>query len=134
MTTVLLDTHAILWWQAGGTRLSRRARRTIDQADALLVSPLSCWEVATLERLGRIRLDREPSLWVHDLYELERINNAALSPEAAAWAGGMAGTFPGDPIDRLVFATARDLRVALLSKDERLHAFAATSGDVRVVW
>ena len=134
MTAVLLDTHALLWWQAGGTRLSRRARRLIDQADALLISPLSCWEVATLERLGRIRLDREPAMWVHDLYQLERISLAALSPEAAAWAGAMAGDFPGDPIDRLLFATARDLRVAMVTKDEGLHAFASASGDVRVVW
>jgi PIN domain nuclease of toxin-antitoxin system len=134
LTTVLLDTHALLWWQAGGTRLSHRARRTIDEADALLVSPLSCWEVATLERSGRISLDREPSLWVHDLFQIERISLAALSPEAAAWAGSMAGDFPGDPIDRLLFATARDLRVALVSKDERLHSFASGSGDVRVVW
>jgi PIN domain nuclease of toxin-antitoxin system len=114
--------------------LSRRARRTIDEAETLLVSPLSCWEVATLERLGRIQLDREPSMWVHDLYQAERISLAALSPEAAAFAGAMAGDFPGDPIDRLLFATARDLRVGLVSKDERLHRFASASGDVRVVW
>lgn len=130
--TVLLDTHALLWWQAGGSRLSRTARRAIDEADAVLVSPLTCWEVATLERLGKIRLDREPTRWVYDLYETDRIAVAALSPAAAAWAGALGDAFTGDPIDRLLYATARDLRVPLVSKDERFHEFA--SGDVRVVW
>ena len=130
--TVLLDTHALLWWQAGGSRLSKPAQRAIDEADAVLVSPLTCWEVATLERLGRIALDRDPTIWVHDLYQADRIGVAALSPEAAAWAGALGDDFTGDPIDRLLYATARDLRVPLITKDERLHAFP--NGDVRVVW
>lgn len=130
--TVLLDTHALLWWQAGGSRLSRTARRAIEEADTVLVSPLSCWEVVTLERLGRIALDRGSSRWVHDLYDTDRIRVAALSPEAAAWAGALGEDFTGDPIDRLLYATARDLRIPLVSKDERLREFA--SGDVRVVW
>jgi PIN domain nuclease of toxin-antitoxin system len=130
--TVLIDTHALLWWQAGGARLSRTARRAIDEAETVLVSPLTCWEVATLERLGRIALDREATRWVHDLYETDRIGVADLSPAAAAWAGALGDAFTGDPIDRLLYATARDLRVPLVSKDERLHDFG--SGDVRVVW
>lgn len=130
--TVLLDTHALLWWQAGGSRLSETARRAIDEADAVLVSPLTCWEVTTLERLGRIALDRDPTLWVHDLYRTDRIGVAALSPAAAAWAGALGDDFTGDPVDRLLYATARDLRVPLISKDERLHEFAG--GDVRLVW
>jgi len=131
---VLLDTHALVWWQAGGARLSRRARRTIEGDDALLVSPLSCWEVATLARLGRIVLDREAGLWVRDLYQDERITAAPLTPEAASWAGSLADEFPGDPIDRLLYATARDLRVPFLTKDERLHAYATQAGDIRIVW
>lgn len=130
--TVLLDTHALLWWQAGGARLSRTARRAIEGAETVLVSPLTCWEVATLERLGRVVLDRDPALWVHDLYDTDRIGVAALSPAAAAWAGALGAAFTGDPIDRLLYATARDLRVPLVSKDARLHAFA--TGDVSVVW
>ncbi len=130
---VLLDTHALVWWQAGGDRLSAPARRMID-GEALLVSPLSCWEVATLARLGRIALDREAGLWVRDLYQDDRISVAPLTPESAAWAGSLGEAFPGDPIDRLLYATARDLRVPFLTKDERLHAYAADAGDVRTVW
>lgn len=132
--TILLDTHVLVWWQAGGERLSRPGARAIDRADTVLVSPLSCWEVATLHRRGRIALDRDPALWIRDLLRSERIAVATLSPEAAALAGMLPDDFPGDPIDRLLYATANDWRVPLVTKDERLRAFASAAGDVATVW
>ncbi len=132
--TVLLDTHVLAWWQAGGDRLSRPATRAIERADTVLVSPLSCWELATLHRLGRLQLDREPAAWARDLFRGERIAAAVLSPEAAMWAGTLGDTFPGDPIDRLLYATALDLRVPLVSKDHRLRDYAARARDVEVIW
>ena len=131
---VLLDTHVVLWWQAGGDRLTRAATRAIDTAAEILISPLTCWEIATLHRLGRIELDRHPQQWIRDLLASERISEAPLSPEAAAWAGGLAADFPGDPIDRLLYGTARDLRIPLVTKDDRLRAAADALPDVRVIW
>jgi PIN domain nuclease of toxin-antitoxin system len=132
--TPLLDTHVVLWWQAGGDRLSAGARRTIDAAEGLLVSPLSWWEVATLERLGRLVLDRTVTIWVRDLLQDRRVASAPLTPEAAVLAGQLGAVFPGDPIDRLLYATARDLRVPLISKDERLRDYARGRGEVEVLW
>lgn len=132
--SVLLDTHVVLWWQAGGGRLTRAAARAIDTADEILISPLTCWEIATLHRLGRVELDRDPTQWIRDLLRGERIASAPLTPEAAAWAGGLAATFPGDPIDRLIYGTARDLRVPLVTKDDRLRTAAESFGGVRIIW
>ena len=130
----LLDTHVVLWWQADGKRLSRRARRAIDGADELLISPLTCWEIATLARLGRIKLDRDAVSWSRALLGLDRASTALLTPEAGAWAGQLGDAFGGDPIDRLLYATARDYRVPLISKDQRLRAFARVARDVEVIW
>ena len=132
--SVLLDTHALLWWQAGGERLSRRAAAAIDAAPSVLVSAVSLWEVATLQRLGRIELDRDPSAWAADLLLVERLAVANLSPEAAMWAGQLEERFPGDPIDRLLYAIARDLRVPLVTKDAALRGFAQSAGHVAVIW
>jgi PIN domain nuclease of toxin-antitoxin system len=130
----LLDTHVLVWWQAGGARLSPAARRAIETADEVLVSPLSVWEVSTLHRGGRLELDRDSMDWTRDLLRTQGIGEAPLSAAAAAWAGNLPDEFPGDPIDRLLFATARDLRVPLVTKDERLHAFAARTLDVQLIW
>ena len=61
---VLLDTHTILWWQADTGRLSGVAERIIGSAELLMISPLSCWEIATLARQGRVMLDRGPAAWI----------------------------------------------------------------------
>lgn len=71
---------------------------------------------------------------MRDILRLDRLSLAALTPEAATWAGTLDETFPGDPIDRLLYATARDFRIPLISKDERLRAFAARTGDVQIIW
>ena len=54
---LLLDTHALLWFQAGDRRLSQTARRAIEADDAeLLVSAATVWEMAIKASLGRLRL------------------------------------------------------------------------------
>ncbi len=87
-----------------------------------------------LLRLGRIRLDRDLLDWVTDLFS-EGIALAELTPRAAVNAGSWSpDEFPGDPADRLIYATARELRAPLISKDEGMHSIAADRGDVRVIW
>lgn len=132
---ILLDTHVLLWWQAGGDRLSARATREIARADAVLVSPISCWEVTMLVAKKRIALDREIHTWVGDLFGDNQIRLAELSPQTAVAAGLVASAgFPGDPADRFLYATARDLLVQFITKDSAIRAYARTVGDVRTVW
>ena len=88
-----------------------------------------------LVRDKRIELDRPLGHWIIRVMEDSRSVLATLSPVAAAWAGQIqAGSFPGDPADRLIYATARDLRIPLVTKDDRLRGYANRSGDVDVVW
>ena len=52
---ILLDTHALLWWLAGSDRLSAVAHGAIaDDANEILVSAASAWEIATKHRVGRL--------------------------------------------------------------------------------
>ena len=64
---ILFDTHALIWWADGDhQRLSAAALAAIDQEIAsagrpagspgLLVSAISCWEVAMLVNRGRLAL------------------------------------------------------------------------------
>jgi PIN domain nuclease of toxin-antitoxin system len=131
---VLLDTHVVLWWAAGDRRLTRTATRAIAQADEVLVSPISCWEIATLVRLGRIELDRSPERWIDDLFAETDVHLAPFTADAAISAGALPDDFPGDPADRMIYATARDLLVPLVTKDRRLAACAHERRDVDVIW
>ena len=53
----LLDTHALLWWLTDDPKLSPPAKETIaDEANEILVSAASAWEIATKYRLGKLGL------------------------------------------------------------------------------
>ena len=131
---VLLDTHALLWWVGGSRYLSAKARKEISHADTLLVSPASCWEIAVLVRKQRLSLDRDLFDWVRATFLLERVDLAALTPSAAASAGLLGGAFGGDFVDRLLYATAREMAVPLITRDEAIQALALATGDVRTIW
>lgn len=124
----------ILWWQAGGERLSRRAAREIARADSVLVSPISLWEIATLLKKGRIVLDRDVYVWSQDLLSDERIEVTPLTPPAAVMAALLPDDFPGDPADRFLYATASDLIAPLITKDGGIRSYAADRKDVKVIW
>jgi PIN domain nuclease of toxin-antitoxin system len=133
---LLLDTHALLWWQAESKRLSRAAKTAMKRAEVLLVSSVSCWEVATLLAQGRIALDRSLEAWLEDMESDPGIEIVPLSPRAAIQSHALhVAGFHGDPADRLIYATAADLLVPLVTADERIHGFAERAHPkVRIVW
>lgn len=132
---ILLDTHVVLWWQAGGTRLSQRARREIERADRVLVSPVSFWEVSVLVEKRRVELDRNAFVWADDLLAADRVELAPLTHTAAVAAGQLpAAGFRGDPADSLLYATARELAVPLVTKDRAIRGHARDAGDVKTMW
>ena len=123
---IVLDTHAWLWWLAEPSKLSRAARQTIDEAEAIGVSAVSCWEVAMLVRRGRISLDRDVATWVRQALAPRRVVSHVLTADVAVTAGLLDGDgFPGDPADRFIYATARAHRAPLVTRDERIRGYDA---------
>lgn len=52
---LLIDTHALLWWWTDDPQLSTTARSAVaDEANEVLVSAASAWEVGTKQRLGKL--------------------------------------------------------------------------------
>ena len=136
---ILLDTHALVWWQAGSERLPRRLRERIDAASSVHVSAVSCWEVATLVARGRIRLDRPLRQWVSDMGDpANTVTLVPLDPFAAVLAADLdAAGFHPDPADRLLYAPAHGLGVPFATADARMRRFASdapTHLRVACVW
>jgi len=125
---IVLDTHVWLWWLTAPKRLSRAAAEAIERAPRIGVSTLSAWEVAMLVARGRISLDRDVSLWVRQALAGERVESLAPGTEVAVSAGLLdARSFPGDPVDRLIYATARSTGATLVTRDAAIRAFDSTS-------
>lgn len=126
----VLDTHAWLWWVDGDPRLSPRARSTIESDNELAVSAISVWELATLERLGRLTLLPDLRSWIRRALVHGGITPTEVTPQIALAAGSFLAPFPGDPADRLIYATALATESHLVSKDGRL----ARLDPERVIW
>lgn len=120
---IVLDTHAWLWHVAAPERLSARVRAAIDTGEELGVCTISCWEVAMLERRHRIELDRAVREWVGRALSHERVEAIALSPEIALDAALVPDDFPGDPADRIIYASTLRLRGRLATKDAALRRY-----------
>jgi len=129
---LLLDTHALLWWQAESDRLSSRAAVAIAGADRVWISAISLWEVATLTRMGRVALDRPIDRWATDLLA-GPVESIDVDSRVAVEAGSLVD-FHGDPADRIIYSTAKTHSMALVTKDRRISHHSAADGSVSVVW
>jgi len=119
MTTVLLDSHVLQWWTAEPRRISRRAAKTIAAADEVAVSAITWFELAWLAEHGRISVAVPVRSWLHRLSAAVR--TAGVTPAIAHTAVSLPSIFPGDPADRLIYATAIERGWQLVTKDGALR-------------
>lgn len=119
MTTVLLDTHVVHWWSAEPAKLSRAATSAIEAADELAVASISWFELAWLAANERIVLTVPVRSWLDAL--AAEVRTVGITPAIAATAVSLASTFPGDPADRLIYATALEHGCPVVTKDRRLR-------------
>ena len=120
--TVVLDTHAWLWWVSSPASLGRRAASRIAAARRICISAVSCLEVAVAVARGRISLDRAPLDWLEQALALPRVELVGLTPRIAVAASQLGRDFPGDPADRVIAATAQLEAGILLTKDRRIRS------------
>jgi PIN domain nuclease of toxin-antitoxin system len=121
---IVLDTHAWIWLRSDPDRVPPVSRELVGREEAAL-SAISCWELATLVRLGRVSLDRDPGAWVSQALDADPpVRAVPLGHDVALTAGMLDDPFPGDPADRIIFATTRSLGARLVTKDRRLREFA----------
>lgn len=125
--SLLLDTHALIWWAIGDKALSRKVRRLIeDDGTTVLVSAATAWEIATKVRLGRLKWAAAGTLASYcsgQRFELLPVSFAH---------GERAGSWPqahGDPFDRMLAAQAEIERIPLATNDPVMDAFG-----IETVW
>jgi PIN domain nuclease of toxin-antitoxin system len=126
---VLLDTHALLWAVLSPASLSRQAAAMIaNEANVVLVSAASAWEIATKVRIGK--LAGAEALEKNFLDVMDDAGYTLLSIDAADAL--RAGRLPGehrDPFDRMIAAQALAGDLPVVSNDPQLDVFS-----VRRIW
>ncbi|OGO68783.1 MAG: ribonuclease [Chloroflexi bacterium RIFCSPLOWO2_02_FULL_71_16] len=119
MSAVVLDSHVLHWWSAEPERISAAAAKAIGEADELAVADISWFELAWLARHERIVLTIPIASWLDQL--ARQVRTITVTPAIAATAVALPSSFPGDPADRLIYATAAENGWRLITKDRRLR-------------
>jgi PIN domain nuclease of toxin-antitoxin system len=114
-----MDSHVLHWWASEPERLSPAATEALTAADELAVASISWFELAWLARHERIVVSVPILAWLDQL--AAQVRTAGTTPAVAATAVSLPASFPGDPADRLIYATAIEFGWPLITKDERLR-------------
>lgn len=126
--TLLLDTHAFLWFVAGDRRLGAGARRALDDTAAEpMLSIASVWELAIKSSLKRLVL---PLPLDEYLAEKLRSNLRLLPLELAHVAAVERLPFHHqDPFDRMLIAQALTEDLAVITRDRQFRRYR-----VKTIW
>lgn len=121
---LLLDTQILLWAAGAPQRLSRAARRLLENPEhELLFSAASFWEIAIKATLGREDFRVEPRLLRRGLLD----NGYRELPVTSLHAVGLDALPPlhKDPFDRILLAQALAEGIPLLTHDAQLARYGA---------
>ena len=120
---LLLDTHALLWWWKDDPRLSKRAATAIaDEANAVLVSAASAWEIATKHRIGKLPGAESAIHEFNELIVADGFSHLAVTYQHALKAGGF-DIEHRDPFDRMLAAQSVIEGATLVTDDAAMKLF-----------
>ena len=129
---ILVDTHVVVWLAFDQEQISRKARTAIEDArknaDGLAISDITLLELATLATKGRIHLDISLESFLQEVES--RFVVLPINGRACARAMALPPTFPKDPADRVIAATALVLGLSLLTADRAIRR----SRTVQAIW
>lgn len=129
MASLLLDTHALLWWLDGDERLSADARSAIsDSSNAVMVSAASALEITTKHRLGKLPGAADVARDVAGCVAEQGFHELPITLRDAERAGRLPGPHR-DPFDRMLVAQALRADVELVSNERVFDGFG-----VRRLW
>ena len=124
---LLLDTCACIYL-ANGEPMTDAALDAIAAAEALLVSPISAWEIGLASRRKRSGVAiflPDAQSWFDRLLAAPTIRLAPFDGRIAIAFSYLPEPLHGDPADRLLIATARSLAIPLVTRDRLILDYAA---------
>lgn len=129
---ILLDTNALIWWSTAPEKLSRKARKLIEEAikkEKILVSSISVWEVYLLMKKEKVRLSIDTDSWLQKLESLPFIRFVPIDNKIASQSVKL-DFENSDPADRIIIATALNFGAKLVTSDKKILNYQ----KVQSVW
>lgn len=126
----LLDTHAFVWLASDQGALSPAALAAIKKdRDSLFISVVTAWEVALLQKKGRLILPLAPEEFMQRALRHHGVQELKLQREIVI-AGMALPDIHNDPFDRILAAEALHHKCRIITKDEKIPLYPG----VKAVW
>jgi PIN domain nuclease of toxin-antitoxin system len=127
---IVLDTH-IWFWYINGTwdRFPAKWVKHIQQSNIVVVSAISCFEIALAYKKGRLELNIPIQNWLIDSLSPSGIRLLPLTPEITCSAVNLSSIHK-DPFDRLIISTAIEYGAKLASIDQQFSRYPELSNHL----
>jgi PIN domain nuclease of toxin-antitoxin system len=118
---MLIDTHTLLWFLGDDSRLPASTKQQIENAETVLVSIASLWEIAIKVNIGKLTL-KTPFISIQ-----QNLNTLGIDIAPITFAD--TETYLSlplhhrDPFDRILIAQAINRNLILVSRDAHLDAY-----------
>ena len=127
---LLLDTHAFIWLVSDIKKLSKLAKKEIqNNADKLFISSISALEIGLLEKRKKLKLPLKADEFIEKALNFHKINEIEMNKDIG-YASVYLPDIHNDPFDRIIIATAQHYKMKIISKDYLISTYP----EVNVVW
>jgi PIN domain nuclease of toxin-antitoxin system len=124
--TLLLDTHAFLWFCQDDPALSQPAKAHIENpSNRKLLSVASCWEIAIKAGLKKLSLGEPSSSYLPAALSRTGFELLAITLEHATTVENLPPHHK-DPFDRLLVAQAKVENIPVVSADAVFDSYLVT--------
>ena len=119
---IVLDTNALIFWTLNPSDLSKSADSTIQNADQIIVSAISIWEIGIKSAKGKLSIGSTLEKYVEALRQVDRVEIQAV--DETIWMENVNLKWAHrDPADRTIVATAKLLDCELVTSDREIRSF-----------
>lgn len=127
---ILADTHTLMWLTDDQDQLSSEALKvlTASRSDGIAISSISLWEIAMLVKKRRVELAQPLRVYIRNIETAFVV--LAINARVAERSMEFTPTYPRDPADRIIGATALVHGLTLVTRDEPIRH----SGEVPCIW
>jgi PIN domain nuclease of toxin-antitoxin system len=134
MSSVVVDTHTIIWYLSQSAKISPLAINTLDDATES-DSPIFIASITLVEMIYLAERDRIPAAALQDLMaQVARVDSplviAPLTAEVAQSLSQIPRATVPDMPDRIIAATAHHLQIPLVTCDHKIRACSV----IQTIW
>ena len=125
---LMMDTHIWIWWIKQDSQLPIAIEKQLSEdTAALVISSASIYEAMLQIRRGRITIGLPLDEWLQAATTKANITVCSVNTAIAATAAALP-LHHGDPLDRIIIASAIHHNAWLVSVDSKFPAYEALSG------